>query len=252
MALDSGHKFVFTGGGTYGIAFKSELDQWFLLALLNSDALEFYLKHVAVVYTGKSYAYDDQFIKQLPIRLPKTKSQKETAKRLAELAQGLTQLKSSLRAKERERRAFPGPQLAQLDHPEVYPLARLVQSEPQAAQIRVDNLTMQAQLDGSWALTFGRSELIFPSEAHARVAEAWLRVQEKAQVSSADFMGLRLPASEQDCRRLLKRLAETEREIERLQTRIAEGETEVDDLTAKLYGLRKADRKVIREFLAHF
>jgi hypothetical protein len=256
VALDSQGQFVFTAGGTsgvYGLALKPRLNCWFILALLNSSVLDYYLKHISTVYTGHSYSYGDQFIKNLPICLPKTKSQKEIAERLAKLAQELTELKGKLRAKERERAAFPEPQIAKLEkQPELYPLSRLAQGEPQAAQIQVEDISLQRMLDGSWVLTFGRSTLVFPTEAHAKLAHIWLKLQGRSQVESAQLMGLRVPQSKQQCQRLLELLEETEQEIERLQAQIKEGEAEVDELVAELYELSKTDQDVIREFLDRF
>jgi len=253
MALDSEGKFVFTGGGTYGVTFRSGLDQWFMLSLLNSNVLEFYLRHVATIYSGKSYSYDDQFIRNLPIHLPKNKSQRRIADKLAELAQVLTAIKGELRAKECEQTAFPELQLKKLrGQPELYPLSRLVQGEPQARQIAVEDVMVEQQLDGSWAMTFGRTTLIFPSEAHARVAERWLQVQGKTHLPSSDLMNLRLPSSELDCRELLTALKEIEEEIKALEKELSDREAEVDELVAELYGLGKENRKIIQEFLERF
>jgi hypothetical protein len=258
MAYDEEAGFVFQaggrGGGVYGIALdQSRIEPWFALALLNSSILDFFLKHVGTVYEGHTYSYSDAFIKDLPICLPKTKSQKKIAKRLAKLAQELTELKGKLRAKERERAAFPEPQIAKLEkQPELYPLSRLAQGEPQAAQIQVEDISLQRMLDSSWVLTFGRSTLVFPTEAHAKLAHIWLKLQGRSQVESAQLMGLRVPQSKQECQRLLELLEETEQEIERLQAQIKEGEAEVDELVAELYELSKTDQDVIREFLDRF
>jgi len=258
MAYDGELGFVFQaggrGGGVYGIALDTKkTDPWLTLALLNSSVIDFFFKHIAPVYTGRTYSYSDAFIKQLPIRLPKSKSQRETAKKLVKLAQELTRLKSRLRAKERKRAAFPEPQLEMLKGRfELYPLHRLVKDRPQAQKIRVEQVRLQRQLDRTWVMAFGRTRLIFPSEPHARAAEAWLRVQGKRQVPSNEFMGLKLPTEEWACYKLLDLLAEAEWEIESLRTRLEEMEEELDDYVAGLYGLSNEDRKVIRLFLKRF
>ncbi len=136
--------------------------------------------------------------------------------------------------------------------PELYPLARLVQGKPQSAQIRVEDLSLQKQLDGSWALSFGRSTLIFSTETHAKLAETWLKLQGKSQVKAAQLMNLKLPQSEADCEKFLILLAETEEEIANLQKQIKDGEAEVDEKVSELYGLNASDRKIIREFLERF
>lgn len=256
LALDHQGEFTFAGGGTsgvYGLALKPKLDHWLMLALLNSRPLDFYLKHISTVYTGHSYSYGDQFIKLLPICLPKTKAECQITDKLIELAKKLTETKGKLRAKERERAAFPEPQIDQLkERPELYPLSRLVQGQPQAAQIRVEDVSLQQQLNQSWALRFGRSELIFSSRAHAELVKAWLRLQGQSQVETAQLMNIRLPQDEAHCKELLDLLEEADKEIEKLQKLLADGEEEVNELVAEFYGLTTADRKIIRKFLEKF
>ncbi|MDW8031512.1 MAG: N-6 DNA methylase [Candidatus Bipolaricaulota bacterium] len=256
VALDEQGRFVFTAGGTsgvYGVALAPKLNRWFILALLNSSLLDFYLKHVSTVYTGHSYSYGDQFIKLLPIRLPRTKVEREVAKRLANLAQKLTETKGKLRAKEQERAAFPEPQIAKLKkRPELYPVSRLVQGRPQAARIRMEDVSLQQQLDESWALRFGRSELIFPTRTHAELVKTWLTLQGQSQVESVRLMNLKLPQDEESCKKLFDLLEEVNKEIKKLQKLLSDGEEKVNDLVADFYGLNATDRKVIREFLEKF
>ncbi len=257
-AYDIRAGFVFQaggrGGGVYGVALdQSKIEPWFALALLNSTVLDFYLKHISTVYFGHTYSYSDAFIKNLPIRLPKTKAEREIAKKLTKLARTLTKTKGELRAKEREQDTFPEPQIAQMrERPELYPVSRLVQGKPQTAQIRVEEISLQQQLDKSWTLRFGRSELVFPTRTHAILVRTWLKLQGRSQVESLQLMNLKLPQNEAHCKKLLTLLEKTEQEIEQLQKKIVKGEGDVDELVATLYGLGKADQAIIREFLSTF
>ena len=256
VALDQDGHFVFTAGGTsgvYGAAFRSDLNTWLLLSLLNSSSLDFYLKHVSTIYTGHAYSYGDQFIKLLPIRLPTNSDAKAIAKSLIKLAQDLTKTKEDLREKERERAQFPNPQLTRRPGQlELYPLSRLVKGAPRSAQIRVADIALQQQLDGSWAFSFGRSTLIFSSEVQAQLVKRWLQLQGRGQVLSDDLMRLRLPQSEEVCQKLLDTLTDTENQIEELRRQIEEKETEVNELVTDLYGLDRQDRRIINAFLARF
>ncbi|MEM3526478.1 MAG: N-6 DNA methylase, partial [Candidatus Jordarchaeaceae archaeon] len=58
----------------YGIILKSKEKSHFLymLGLLNSSVLEFFLKHISPYASGKYYRYMTGYIDQLPIKLPKT------------------------------------------------------------------------------------------------------------------------------------------------------------------------------------
>jgi hypothetical protein len=67
FALDETGEFAFTSG--YGITFKEEvqLSPKFILALLNSQLLDFFLKRVSTAMRGGFFRYFTQFISQLPI-----------------------------------------------------------------------------------------------------------------------------------------------------------------------------------------
>jgi len=255
FALDADGKFVFTAGGTsgvYGVAFSEEIDLWLAVALLNSSPLDFFLKHVSTVYSGHAYSYGDQFLKHLPIRLPQSQQEQAIAEQIATLARELTTTKGRLRELERLQRDFPDPFLPELGVVELYPLRQLVAGTLRAAEIRVENVTFQPQLDGQWIMRFGRTTLRFPSEAHARLAETWLRVQSRANVRADDLLAVRVPARAEDCRRLLDLLAAQEAEIQRLSDYLTDGEAEVNALVAELYGLDREAMEVAEEFLARF
>ncbi|MCK4393361.1 Eco57I restriction-modification methylase domain-containing protein, partial [Candidatus Bipolaricaulota bacterium] len=74
-ALDTKGELYFVGsggggGGGYGIILQDDpqLAYEYVLGLLNSKALDFYLKQVSTPYAGGYYAYNRQYIEQLPIR----------------------------------------------------------------------------------------------------------------------------------------------------------------------------------------
>jgi hypothetical protein len=57
------------GGGGYGILLKqdSPLAYEYVLGLLNSKLLDYYLKSISSSFSGGYYAYNRQYIEQLPI-----------------------------------------------------------------------------------------------------------------------------------------------------------------------------------------
>jgi NOL1/NOP2/fmu family ribosome biogenesis protein len=69
FALDEKGEYAFTSG--YGITMKSDVTESvkYVLALLNSKLLDFYLKSVSTTLRGGFFRYFTQFIQQLPIRL---------------------------------------------------------------------------------------------------------------------------------------------------------------------------------------
>lgn len=58
------------GGGGYGIVLKKniKLHPFYVTALLNSRLLDFYLQKISTPFRGGFFAYNRQYIEQLPIR----------------------------------------------------------------------------------------------------------------------------------------------------------------------------------------
>ncbi len=69
FALDETGEYAFTSG--YGIIIKDAIAESpkYILGLLNSNLLDFYLKHVSTTMRGGFFRYLTQFITQLPIRI---------------------------------------------------------------------------------------------------------------------------------------------------------------------------------------
>lgn len=57
------------GGGGYGITLKNESESYYkyILGLLNSKLLDFFLKNISSTFRGGYYAYNKQYIEKLPI-----------------------------------------------------------------------------------------------------------------------------------------------------------------------------------------
>ena len=73
FALDSKGEFYFVGGGNaggYGIILKDEYKDYYfyILALLNSKVLEFYLRNISTPFRGGYFSYGKRFTEQLPIK----------------------------------------------------------------------------------------------------------------------------------------------------------------------------------------
>ncbi len=86
FAFDDAGDFAFTSG--YGITLKTDAKESsaYLLGLLNSSLLDFYLKQVSTTMRGGYFRYFTQFIEQLPIRRidPKKKSEVKLEKEIVE------------------------------------------------------------------------------------------------------------------------------------------------------------------------
>ena len=75
FTLDFAHHYYFVGsggggGGGYGVTLRDEflyLTYFYVLGLLNSKLLDWYLKYVSSSFRGGYYSYNRQYIEQLPI-----------------------------------------------------------------------------------------------------------------------------------------------------------------------------------------
>jgi hypothetical protein len=76
FSLDQTGKAFFTGGvaGGYGILVSAEYSREYILGLLNSKLLEWYLQQIATQMRGGYFSYESRYIRNLPIALPSTKS----------------------------------------------------------------------------------------------------------------------------------------------------------------------------------
>ncbi|CAD6491706.1 MAG: Eco57I restriction-modification methylase [Candidatus Argoarchaeum ethanivorans] len=73
FTFDKEGKYYFVGGGNaggYGIRLKDNniSNYYFILSLLNSRVLEFYLKQISTTFRGGYFSFARRFIKHLPIR----------------------------------------------------------------------------------------------------------------------------------------------------------------------------------------
>ncbi len=76
FAIDLKGEFYFVGGGNaggYGIVLNdiNHNMYYFVLALLNSNVLEFYLKNISTPFRGGYFSYGKRFIDKLPLLIPK-------------------------------------------------------------------------------------------------------------------------------------------------------------------------------------
>ena len=82
FTLDKKGVYYFVGGGNaggYGVKLNDRynLDLRYILALLNSKLLDFYLQKISTTFRGGFYSYARRFIEQLPIHIPNKSEEKE-------------------------------------------------------------------------------------------------------------------------------------------------------------------------------
>ena len=99
FAMDEIGEYTFTSG--YGITLKNTIKESpkYILGLLNSKVLNFYIKNVSTQLRGGFFRYFTQFIEQLPIRLIdfKIKSDRENHDRMVSLVEQMMSLHDKLK-----------------------------------------------------------------------------------------------------------------------------------------------------------
>ena len=77
FTADLDGKYYFVGGGNaggYGVKLKPEYEQYYhyVLGILNSKAIDKYLRHISTPFRGGFFSYAKRFIEKLPIYIPDT------------------------------------------------------------------------------------------------------------------------------------------------------------------------------------
>src|SRR5215210_5904796 len=108
------------GGGGYGITLKTDhsLAYAYVLVLLNSSLLDLYLKSFSSRFRGGFYAYNRQYIEQLPIRTIDFSDPEDVARhgRMVELVERMLRLHERLAEARIEReRTVIGHQISATD-----------------------------------------------------------------------------------------------------------------------------------------
>lgn len=114
FCLDSMGKYYFVGsggggGGGYGITLPDVISPTYVLGLLNSKLLDWFLKQITTKFHSGWFAYNKQFIEQIPIRLPNTLKDKKLADHISSCVEKIIKTKSKVQNNklgDRERERF--------------------------------------------------------------------------------------------------------------------------------------------------
>ena len=94
FSLDESGELYFTGGvaGGYGILVLPQYSHEYILGLLNSKLLEWYIHQTATTMRGGYFSYESRFIRNLPIRIAKNQEDNTRHDKIEELVKGLLDL----------------------------------------------------------------------------------------------------------------------------------------------------------------
>lgn len=114
--LDPTGKFFFVGsggggGGGYGILLRDWSQSEYVLGLLNSSLLDWFVQQITTPFHSGWFAYNKQFIEQVPIKIPETADEKKKADRITESIRAIMAAKTKLRdtkLSDRDRKTLEG------------------------------------------------------------------------------------------------------------------------------------------------
>lgn len=113
MCWDSSGKYVFSGGAAGGVAIvpSSRISPFLLMGILNSKLADNWIRQNGTPFRGGYLNCEIRFIKNLPIKIPKTAEEKKLADRIVESVRTIMDAKMKLRnakLSDRERRVLEG------------------------------------------------------------------------------------------------------------------------------------------------
>ncbi|MGA7701369.1 MAG: Eco57I restriction-modification methylase domain-containing protein [Thermoguttaceae bacterium] len=85
------------GGGGYGILLHQPEMYEYVLGLLNSALLNWFVQKITTPFHSGWFAYNKQFIEQIPIKIPATAGEKKLGDRIADSVRAIIDAKSQLR-----------------------------------------------------------------------------------------------------------------------------------------------------------
>jgi len=212
--------------------------------LVNSKALDFYLKHIAPMLLGGKYRYQARYLKELPY------VDVEGGK----IPEGLDEaVKPILKALDTENKIqrFPEAYLGEFDGELDY-----ITYEWQTRRYPV-SAEVQGDVEGEFTVQAGRSDTISDSamysddrEARKIRAEYVRAAVDGRNVKSGEETTIPIPKNDSDVEELLVRREEDQDEVGR--TDIEELEAEIDDAVYDLFDLSEEEREVVEDYLEVF
>jgi len=235
--LDEEGTWYFTTA--YGITFNSSYRELTdeLTCQLNSKALDFYLKHIAVIKAGGYYSYRTQYVEKLPCVV----SENPSFPVMGEKAESIVDTIDLESKTERFPEAYLGDFEGELDY---------IDYEWQTRRYPVD-AHIQAQADGTFAVEAGRSDSItdprMDSEDRAKYVHAAV---DGRNTKSGEEMSIPIPRRDEDVRALLDALERDKETVE--DTDISGLEAEIDEAVYEMFELTEEERGVIEDYLDVF
>ena len=239
------------GSGGYGITLmdsSSAKDHYYFLALFNSSTLEYYHKHISMIFRGKYYAYPKRYLDRWPLKVDIDNSLKEKAINCATLLQNLYEECLKLQwmtdmfgecLTDEERTTNLADLASQL---------KLSAEYYNPNMLKLANISLSDNSDIGYKIEFKKNDYIeFNDENVARYI--YLILSKCIRINVSELLSTRFPSKDK-IRTEMERYRTYHEQLLEKRTSIVETQKELDDIVAReIYGLNDDDLIIISAFL---
>lgn len=251
-ALTSGANFTinpfgyFFVGGTAGVLgiIPEEINERYLLGVLNSKLFDYYLRHLTPVKAGGYNQYSAKVLENLPIHLPKTPEEQKLAD---EITKKVDQILEKVKLEQKIEK-FPDEYIQEYR-------SRGEECDPHikisfVSNHKVIEPVIERNVDGGgYNIIIGKKEK--PIYAESEVKADYVVTALKGKSAKKDEkMQLLIPKSDAIVEEILKKLEDNKAKTK--SPSVAKLEIEINELVYKLYRLNEKDVMVIEDFLKKF
>ena len=254
FTLDRDGIYYFMGAGgsnAYGILLIDEYDTaedyLYFLGLLNSSVLEFYIKEISPLYSGKYYIYNRQYLEKLPIKIPRTAEKEDIDCEVVSMVERILKLHKELRKLGDRISGFSDSYITG----KLYPLLNVMEGQElsresySSSRLRIEVEDVEGKTIYK-ILLVKKDYIAFKAESSARFLLEVLK--RKKRIIKNDLLRMQVP-SDTDAERIMREYEDDLERIEGLKREIADLDKSIDEQVYELYGLDEGDRKVIESYI---
>lgn len=223
------------------VMFADELDEEYLVGVLNSNAVQFYMRRTAPQYGGDYLRYITSYLMEIPIPDPE-KEDEDTVKIVRETA---NQLRALVKNVQEARCLSENPEL-------LYERVADVETSSLSFAGYIDTMELgdgsgdvSPAIDGTTVRLNVQNEVSFVSEAMADAFTTLLQAFEVGSVS--DLQSMEVPKTEDGLLTVINKFRESQRLQEDATEEAAALEETINDAVYNMYGFSDEHREVIEE-----
>lgn len=220
----------------------------YLLGLLNSNLIEFYLKNISSYLGKRGYRFQKQYLERIPIRLPENSQKQKKANSIQNIVKKIRKLVDQLKQVEGRIETFPSKyeigksdKLAWLTD-----VQELGDDSYKTSRARYEKYQdLEEETKYKFILKRGHYVILDTEEQ----AEFLTKLLENGKrITREEFLELKIP-SEEEMHRVMREFREDRRRIKEINEEVEELEGEINNLVYDLYGLDEDEIETIEDFL---